>query len=58
MERHPEINWSEVTRQAIRGKIEKLELLDELTAESELTEADVSEIAARIDERAHDRETS
>jgi hypothetical protein len=56
MERHPEINWSEVTRQAIRGKIEKLELLDELTVESELTEADVSEIAARIDERAHDRE--
>lgn len=56
MERHPEINWSEVTRQAIRGKIEQLELLDELTAESELTEADVSEIAARIDERAHDRE--
>jgi hypothetical protein len=56
MERHPEINWSEVTRQAIRGKIEKLELLDELTAESELTETDVSEIAARIDERAHDRE--
>jgi hypothetical protein len=56
MERHPEINWSEVTRQAIRGKIEQLELLDELTAESELTEADVSEIAARIDERAHDCE--
>lgn len=56
MDRHPEINWSEVTRQAIRGKIEKLELLDELTAESELTEADVSEIASRIDERAHDRE--
>jgi hypothetical protein len=54
MERHPEINWSEVTRQAIRGKIEKLELLDELTAESELTSADVAEIASRIDEGAHD----
>lgn len=55
MEEHPEINWSEVTRQAIRDKIEKLELLDELTAESELTDADVDEIAARINESARER---
>ena len=49
MEKHPEINWSEVTRQAIRNKIEKLELMDELTADSELTDEDVDEIAAKID---------
>ena len=55
MERHPEINWSEVTRQAIRDKIEKLELLDELTADSELTEEDVDEIAAKINESARGR---
>jgi len=55
MERHPEINWSEVTRQAIEDKIEKLELLDELTADSEFTETDVSEIAAAINERARER---
>jgi ribosomal protein L15 len=55
MEKHPEINWSEVTRQAIREKIEKLELLDELTADSELTDEDVDEIAARIDESARKR---
>jgi len=55
MEKHPEINWSEVTRQAIRNKIEKLELLDELTADSELTEADVDEIAAKINEGARSR---
>jgi hypothetical protein len=55
MEEHPEINWSEVTRQAIRDKIEKLELLDGLTADSELTEADVDEIAAKIDESARKR---
>lgn len=55
MERHPEINWSEVTRQAIREKVEHLDLLDELTADSELTEADVEEIAAEIDARARDR---
>ncbi|REA05085.1 hypothetical protein DEQ92_02020 [Haloferax sp. Atlit-6N] len=55
MEKHPEINWSEVTRQAIRSKIEKLELMDELTADSELTDADVSEIAAKINESARKR---
>ena len=52
MEKHPEINWSEVTRQAIRSKIEKLELMDELTADSELTDEDVDEIAAKINESA------
>ncbi|WP_433631259.1 hypothetical protein [Halomicrococcus sp. NG-SE-24] len=60
MERHPEINWSEVTRQAIQDKIEKLELMDELTADSNLTEADVDEIAAKINEsarRRHDEES-
>jgi hypothetical protein len=55
MENHPEINWSEVTRQAITEKIEKLELLDELTGDSDLTEADVDEIASKIDERGRDR---
>ena len=55
MEKHPEINWSEVTRQAIRDKIEKLELMDELTADSELTDADVDEIAAKINESARKR---
>nr|WP_276277158.1 hypothetical protein [Halomicroarcula sp. SYNS111] len=45
MERHPEINWSEVTRQAIQEKIEALEVMDELTSGSELTESDVADIA-------------
>lgn len=55
MEVHPEINWSEVTRQAIRGKIEKLELLDELTVDSDLTAEDVEELAAEVDESARNR---
>lgn len=55
MEEHPEINWSEVTRQAIREKVAKLDVMDELTAESELTEEDVAEIAAKINERARER---
>ncbi|UWG47547.1 RHH/CopG DNA binding protein [Halanaeroarchaeum sp. HSR-CO] len=55
MEDHPEINWSEVTRQAIQEKIETLEVMDELTSESELTESDVQEIADKINERGRDR---
>jgi len=55
MEKHPEINWSEVTRQAITEKIEALELMDELTNASELTESDVQVIADKINERGRTR---
>jgi hypothetical protein len=55
MENHPEINWSEVTRQAIQEKIETLEVMDELTSESELTESDVQEIANKINESGRKR---
>ena len=55
MERHPEINWSEVTRQAIQEKIETLEVMAELTNESDLTESDVQEIADKINESGRKR---
>lgn len=55
MERHPEINWSEVTRQAIREKITQLELMDELTADSQLTNEDVEALADKINEGARRR---
>lgn len=55
MERHPEINWSEVTRQAIQKKIETLEVMDELTSGSELTDSDVAEIADKINKSARER---
>jgi len=55
MEKHPEINWSEVTRQAIQKKIESLELMDDLTSNSELMESDVADIADKINESARKR---
>jgi len=55
MENHPEINWSEVTRQAIQEKIDALEVMDELTSTSELTESDVQEIADKINESGRTR---
>lgn len=53
MRNHPEINWSEVTRQAIDekiGAIERLERMDEVAAPSTATADDVDEIADRINE--------
>lgn len=52
MDDHPEINWSEVARQAIREKIRDLEVMEELVEGSELTEEDVDELAAQIDRAA------
>lgn len=58
MEQHPEINWSQVARDAFEQKIvdletvEKLkdfEVIDEIASTSELTEEDVEEIAEKID---------
>ncbi|MCU4744331.1 hypothetical protein OB955_23955 [Halobacteria archaeon AArc-m2/3/4] len=37
------------------GRLEALEMMDELTSESELTERDVQEIADRINERERKR---
>jgi hypothetical protein len=52
MDDHPEINWSEVARQAIREKIRDLEVLEQLVEGSTLTEEDVDELAAKIDRAA------
>ncbi|OIO21678.1 hypothetical protein AUJ17_01885 [Candidatus Micrarchaeota archaeon CG1_02_47_40] len=46
--RHPEINWSEVARQAWWEKAGQLELLDKLTAKSRASDKDVNELAALI----------
>ena len=52
MDDHPEINWSEVARQAIREKIHDLEVMEQLVEGSELTEEDIDELAAKIDRAA------
>ena len=55
MDDHPEINWSEVARQAIREKIHDLEVMEQLVEGSDLTEEDVDELAAQIDRAATER---
>ncbi len=48
MKSHPEIKWSEVARQAMWEYAKKLEMMDEVTKKSRLTEKDVLEIGRAI----------
>jgi hypothetical protein len=48
MKRHPEIKWSEVARQAMWQYAKRLEMMDNVTKKSELTEKDALEIGRTI----------
>ena len=48
MERHKDVKWTEVARQAMWEKARKLELMDKLLAKSGLTEQDAEEIGHKI----------
>ena len=48
MQKHKDIKWSEVARQAMWEKARKLELMDKLLAKSTLTDEDVLEISRKI----------
>jgi hypothetical protein len=46
--KHPEVSWSAVAREAMWEYARKMQLLDTLTAASNLTDADVDELAKQI----------
>ncbi|MBI2208009.1 hypothetical protein HYU50_00785 [Candidatus Woesearchaeota archaeon] len=48
MRMHSEIRWSEVVRKSISDKIHDLELMNQLTKKSKLTQSDVDAIASKI----------
>ncbi len=48
MQKHREVKWSEVARQALWQHAKKLELLDKLLSKSQLTEEDALDIGKRI----------
>ena len=50
MEKHKEIKWSEVARQAIWDKARKIELMDKILSKSKLTEKDALELGRKIKE--------
>ena len=51
MNHFPEINWSEVARQAIREKTRVLEQMQQLLSRSTLTEQDALKIGREIKRR-------
>ena len=58
MELFPEINWSEVARQAFKQKIEDLELLRRFKSKSTITEEDALELGAELNKKLAKRYTS
>ncbi len=48
MDKHPELNWSEVARQAIREKINLLAKMDQLLSKSKLTEKDALDLGRKV----------
>lgn len=55
MDERPEINWSAVSRKAIRDTVEDLEVMDEIAAKNRMTESEAREIAERITKNANER---
>ncbi len=50
MNEYPQIKWSEVVRAIIYRQISDFEEAERLAAKSKLTEKDVEELAAKVDE--------
>jgi hypothetical protein len=48
MDEFPEMNWSEVARQAFRRKIADLEILNGFAKDSKLTEKDALALGAKV----------
>jgi len=53
--KHPEIKWSEVARQAFDKKIKELHWMDVLLSKSELTEEDAERIGHKIKSKIRKR---
>ena len=48
LDRHPEMNWSEVARQAFKEKVAKLEILEKFSSKFKLSEKDAKQLADKI----------
>ncbi|MEK7670873.1 MAG: hypothetical protein AAB344_01465 [Bacteroidota bacterium] len=48
MDSYPDVNWQQIARHSVSEHAKKLKLLDELTKNSTLTEADVEELDKKV----------
>ncbi len=47
IEKHNEVNWSEIMRRAVKNHLTKLELVKSISSRSKLSEKDAKEIAKK-----------
>ena len=50
MQKHKDIKWSEVARQAMWEKATKLELMDKILSKSKFSEKDALELGKKVNE--------
>jgi len=55
MDSFPEMNWSEVARQAFMQKVEDMEFLRKFKAKSRLAEADALKLGKEVSKSVSDR---
>ncbi|MCX6708184.1 MAG: hypothetical protein NTW67_00845 [Candidatus Woesearchaeota archaeon] len=55
MDSFPEMNWSEVARQAFMQKVEDMEFLRKFKAKSKITEADTLRLGKEVSKSVSDR---
>lgn len=55
MKNHPEINWSHVIREHVHSMLDDIERMNDLTANSQLTDEDIDELADMINAAAAER---
>lgn len=48
MDKYPEMNWSEVARQAFRDKLRDLEFIRRFRSKSKLTETEAIELGRKV----------
>ena len=58
MDSFPEINWSEVARQAFKQKVEDFEFLRRFKSESTMTEEEALELGAELSKKLTKRYAS
>lgn len=55
MDKHPEINWSQVARKSIKEELEDLKVMEKITSKSELTRKEAEEISDKIDRKVAEK---
>ncbi|MBI5158877.1 hypothetical protein HY992_02035 [Candidatus Micrarchaeota archaeon] len=48
MDKHPEMNWSAIAREAIKNRLMLLKKFDDFTKDSTLTEEDAIELGRKV----------